>query len=98
MSTVPKAAQTQATSLNHLARTLDGEKASACGGIQAYGFLDDQRRDIVTLRNLIPFYEDKHGECHNISSIDGVNGKPCVMRHRFGVGNVEKLDIEYRSA
>ena len=96
---------TQAVLLSRLAKTLDGEKASAtfaCGGTCSHRLLDKDYQDIIAPTTPILFYEDKKGECHKVSFPASADEMETLASHcdlaTFGVGNEERLDTEYRSA
>jgi hypothetical protein len=98
-------AETQTNLLNRLAKSLDGEKAAAtfaCGGTQFKGFLDTNKEEIVPLVNPILFYEDKKRECHKVTFPATAEEIEKLASHcdpaSFGVGEVETMDTEYRSA
>lgn len=98
-------AETQTNLLNRLAKSLDGEKATAtfaCGGTRSEGFLDAKKQEIVPLANPILFYEDKRGECHKVTFPATAEEMEKLASHcdpaSFGVGEVETMDTEYRSA
>ena len=91
--------------LGRLAKTLDGEKASAtfaCGGTCAHRLVDENYQDIIAPPNPILFYEDKKGECHKVTFPASADEMETLASHcdiaTFGVGNEERLDTEYRSA
>ena len=94
---------TQTILLNHLAKSLEGEKASAtfaCGGTIISKLNTEQ--ETIAPANPILFYEDKNRQSHKIT----FPATPQEMEKlssgcdpaSFGVGNEERLDTEYRSA
>ena len=96
---------TQTILLNRLAKTLDGEKASAtfaCGGTSSHRLLDNKNKDIIAPSSPILFYEDKNGDCHKVIFPASADEMSTLASHcdlaSFGMGAEERLDIEYRSA
>jgi hypothetical protein len=97
--------ETQAALIKRLAKTLDGEKATAtfaCGGAIVSKFLPDGQDTVVAPSHPILFYEDKEGQAHKITFPASAEEMEKLSTDcdpaTFGVGDEERLDTEYRSA